>query len=72
MLRKNKIKTKAVKIEKKNIFIITSCINVNDNIEYHIHNPEHTATRRLSEAVIGLKSVRSFYKDAHIIFIESS
>ena len=72
LLRKNKVQNKTVKIEKKNIFIITSCINVKDDIDYHIHNPEHTATKRLSEAVVGLKSVRSFYKNSYIIFIESS
>jgi len=75
LVRKNKIQTKPSitnQIKKKNIFIITSCVNVHDNIDYPIHNRDHTSEERLIETLIGLKSVRDKYADSYIIFLESS
>lgn len=57
----------------ENIFILTSCVNTNENNSIFInHNPNHTPEIRLSETINGLKSIRKYYKDAKIIFIESS
>lgn len=72
LLISNKIQNKSKKIIKKNIFIVTSCINVNDVFGVHIHNLKHGVETRFTESIAGLKSIRSFYKDAYIIFLESS
>ena len=75
LVRKNKARIRAnISNQKrnKNIFIITSCINIHDNVDYPIHNVMHTANDRLSEALAGLKSVRDNYAESYIIFLESS
>ena len=72
LLRKNKVHARPEQINKRHIFIITSCINIHDNIGYPKHNHSHAATERLSEALIGLKSVRDNYAESYIIFLESS
>ena len=59
-------------IEKKNIFIITSCINTRDSDKYTNHNSAHSPERRLDEVLLGLGSVHENYRDGYIIFIESS
>jgi len=74
LLKKNKNNTKKVNtMIYENIFILTSCVNTNENNSIFInHNPNHTPEIRLSETINGLKSIRKHYKDAKIIFIESS
>lgn len=72
LLKKNKAHVRPEQINKTHIFIITSCINTQDNIDYPIHNRSHAVTERLSEALIGLKSVRDNYAESYIIFLESS
>lgn len=72
LLKKNITQGREVQISNRNIFIITSCINIHDNLDYPIHNHSHAVTERLSEALIGLKSVREHYADSYIIFLESS
>jgi hypothetical protein len=75
LLRKNKVQTRpsiANQIKKGNIFIMTSCINIHDNVDYTIHNLRHTANDILSKALVGLKSVRDYYAECYIIFFGSS
>jgi len=72
------IKNKAIKsarqvVRTEDIFIITSCVNTNENTSQFInHNPVHTPEIRLEETVTGLKSIKQFYPNAYIILIESS
>lgn len=66
-----KLKIKSVKI-KKDIFIITSCINTYDCTAYPIHNFSHLPKDRYEEVLAGIYSVYKFYPDAYIILIESS
>ena len=57
----------------ENIFIITSCVNTNENNSQFInHNLYHTPEKRLTETITGLKSIRKNYKNAIIVFLESS
>ena len=72
LLKKNKFHARTEQINKPHIFIITSCINIHDNIDYPIHNRSHTVMERLSETLIGLNSVRDNYAESYIIFLESS
>ncbi|PCJ59286.1 MAG: hypothetical protein COA79_11350 [Planctomycetota bacterium] len=74
LFRKNKniIEKNTPKIQKKNIFVITSCVNINESSEYPVHNANHTAGDRLNETIKGLKSIRENYSDSYIIFLESS
>lgn len=59
-------------VSKTNIFVVTSCINTYDNINYINHNVSHSPEQRLSETITGLESIKEYYPDAFIIFIESS
>ena len=71
VLKNQKLKGQQI-IERRNIFIITSCINTYDNNEYVNHNYEHLPKDRLAEVLVGLKSVWKNYTERYIIFIESS
>lgn len=59
-------------IKKQNIFIVTSCVNTNENIAYVNHNIDHTPEQRIEETITGLQSITKYYPDAYIIFLESS
>ena len=45
----------------ENIFILTTCVNTNENNSTFI-NPNHTPEIRLSETINGLKSIRNISK----------
>lgn len=56
----------------KDVFIITSCVNVSEDKKFYNHNRTHTPQKRIEETVTGLLSVKQYYPNAHIILIESS
>ena len=75
LLKKKKLRSRigmTSPVIKKNIFIVTSCINIHDNISYPIHNEKHTVSERFNETLVGLKSIRNNYSDCYILFLESS
>ena len=72
LLKKNRFAKNEKKVVKHDIFIITSCININNQEGYFIHNSNHLPEQRMAETIVGLLSVREYYPDAYIIFIESS
>jgi hypothetical protein len=74
LFKKNKTAFSQNSIKKaENIFIMTSCINTNEkNSQFVNHNIAHTPEIRLKETITGLNSIKQFYPDSYIIFIESS
>ena len=72
LVKKNIKSNTSIRVKKNNIFIVTSCINTMDCKKYPIHNLEHTPLERYEETLLGLASIRKYYIDSYIIFIESS
>ncbi len=59
-------------IYSKDIFIITSCVYTELNSSFINHNIKHTPAKRFSETITGLKSIKEYYPEAVVIFLESS
>jgi len=63
---------KRSRVSKKDIFIITSCLNPEDGNNYHNHNPSHQLNDRLQETVLGIQSIRINFSGAYIILLDNS
>ena len=63
---------KRSRVSKKDIFIITSCLNPEDGNNYHNHNPSHQLHDRLHETVLGIQSIRINFSGAYIILLDNS
>ena len=72
LIRKNRKLDRQREIERKNIFIITSCINTYDEKKYVNHNLAHSPEVRFDEVLTGLRSIGENYADRYIIFVENS
>ena len=54
------------------VFYVVSCVNPHDNALYPDHNPDHAAETRLAEVTETLRSIRSWYPEAHIVWLDNS
>jgi len=71
LFKKNNKLIKRKYIDYKDIFIITSCINIYDG-NYYIHNLRHSPNKRFTQTIDGLKSIKKYYPYSYIVIIESS
>lgn len=59
-------------ISKRDIFILTSCLNHDDNVTFHNHNPSHNLEMRLKETLNGIASIRKNFPNGYIIILDNS
>jgi hypothetical protein len=57
-----KVKTNEIIINRKRLFIVSSCLNPNNN----------SSNARLVQTINGLKSIKNYYKDTYIVILENS
>jgi hypothetical protein len=57
-----KVKSNQIVINNKRLFIVSSCLNPNNNIN----------NERLVQTINGLKSIKNFYTDTYLVILENS
>lgn len=72
LLRDNNLKLRHEAVLSNDIFIVTSCLNPHDSTESFDHNANHKFEQRFLETVSGLESIRKYYPNSYIIFLENS
>jgi hypothetical protein len=72
LFNKNNLISSKQKINVENIFIITSCLNPDDNKNYFNHNSSNKNGERLQETLKGIASIRNNFPNAYIILLENS